>query len=209
MSAGVAQIGLESKQPLAHALAAAEIACKAAKDRGRDRVERYESTDESIIRRLDDVQIVSSLRDALVNNQFRLYAQMIQPLGLTGGEPRYEILLRRQIETGEILQPSKFMSAAERYQMMPAIDAWVIENTFAALAEHAAVLTRRMVKFSINLSAQSLSDDGLIGIVDKACADGLEGNCCCARRHAGRGQRRCRHFGSPRTEQRLLYRVRL
>ena len=169
LSAGVAQVNLESKQPLAHALAAAEIACKAAKDRGRDRVERYESTDESIIRRLDDVHLVSGLRDSLAKDQFRLYAQLIQPLGLAGGEPRYEILLRRQLESGEVLQPSKFMSAAERYQMMPAIDAWVIENTFAALAEYSELLTRRMVRFSINLSAQSLSDDGLIGIIDKAC----------------------------------------
>jgi len=170
LSAGVAQINADSKQPLAHAMAAAEIACKAAKDRGRDRVERYESADESIIRRHDDVHIVAGLRDSLAKNQFRLYAQLIQPLAMDGGEPRYEILLRRELESGEILQPSKFMSAAERYQMMPAIDAWVIENTFAALSQYAAALTRRMVRFSINLSAQSLSDDALIGVVDKACA---------------------------------------
>jgi diguanylate cyclase (GGDEF)-like protein len=170
LSAGVAQVDQTSKQPLAHALAAAEIACKAAKDRGRDRVERYESGDESIMRRHDDAHIIGELRNWLAKDQFVLYAQMIQPLGNTAGEPRYEILLRRETESGEILPPGKFMSAAERYQMMPAIDAWVIENTFAALAPYSDMLTDRLVRFSINLSAQSLADDALIATVDKASA---------------------------------------
>ena len=169
LSAGVAQINLGSKQPLAHGLAAAEIACKAAKDRGRDRVERYESSDESIIRRHGDVQMISSLRDWLASDSFKLYAQPMQALSNSSAEPRFEILLRRLTEAGEVIPPAKFMSAAERYQMMPAIDEWVVNNTFAALAKHRELLTNRMARFSINLSAQSMSDDSLIGMIDKAC----------------------------------------
>jgi diguanylate cyclase (GGDEF)-like protein len=52
----------DSKHPLSHALAAAEIACKAAKDRGRDRVEIYEESDQSIVRRYTDVTLVSTVR---------------------------------------------------------------------------------------------------------------------------------------------------
>ena len=63
-SFGVARV-MDGKHPLSHALAAAEIACKAAKDRGRDRVETYEDTDQSIVRRYTDVTLVGTLRYAL------------------------------------------------------------------------------------------------------------------------------------------------
>ena len=58
-SFGVARVD-GGKQPLAHALAAAEIACKAAKDRGRNRVELYEDSDQSIVRRYTDVTLVGT-----------------------------------------------------------------------------------------------------------------------------------------------------
>ena len=66
-SFGVARVG-DGKQPLAHALAAAEIACKAAKDRGRNRVELYEDSDQSIVRRYTDVTLVGTLRHALAHD---------------------------------------------------------------------------------------------------------------------------------------------
>src|SRR5690606_17527705 len=50
LSAGIAAVP-NTKFPLSHALAAAEIACKAAKDRGRGRVELYQEADRSIVRR--------------------------------------------------------------------------------------------------------------------------------------------------------------
>ena len=78
-SCGVARVS-DSKHPLSHALAAAEIACKAAKDRGRDRVELYEDSDQSIVRRYTDVTLVGTLRYALAQNNFRLEAQCIVPL---------------------------------------------------------------------------------------------------------------------------------
>ncbi len=71
---GVAPIG-RSDNPLAHALATAEIACKAAKDRGRNRVEMFQDSDQSIIRRHTDILVIGKLRDALGNDSFRLDAQ--------------------------------------------------------------------------------------------------------------------------------------
>src|ERR1700684_1412362 len=69
---GVAPIGADNT--LAHALATAEIACKAAKDRGRNRVEMFQDSDQSIIRRHTDIQVIGMLRDALANDSFRLDA---------------------------------------------------------------------------------------------------------------------------------------
>jgi diguanylate cyclase (GGDEF)-like protein len=157
-SAGVAQLPAGSKQPLAHALALAEIACKAAKDRGRDRVEMFVDSDVSIVRRHTDVHVVAQLRDALENDRFRLYAQPILPLSSGPSLPRFEILLRLETEHGELLPPGKFLGAAERYQLITAIDRWVVKHSLKALAAHGSALSSRAARFAINLSGQSVVD---------------------------------------------------
>jgi len=108
-SIGVSPI-IGSKNPLAHALATAEIACKAAKDRGRNRVEVFQDSDQSIIRRHTDIMVVGNVRDALEHNKFRLDAQPILPLRGSYGRPRFELLLRMIGEKGEVIPPAKFLS---------------------------------------------------------------------------------------------------
>ncbi len=93
MCLGVAPIG-RSDNPLAHALATAEIACKAAKDRGRNRVEMFQDSDQSIIRRHTDILVIGKLREALDSDGFRLDAQPILPLRGNYGRPRFELLIR-------------------------------------------------------------------------------------------------------------------
>src|SRR6202166_2245704 len=114
---GVAPIGADNT--LAHALATAEIACKAAKDRGRNRVEMLQDFDQSIIRRHTDIMVIGKLREALGNDSFRLDAQPILPLRGNYGRPRFELLIRMLGDRGELIPPSKFLSAAERYLLMP------------------------------------------------------------------------------------------
>jgi diguanylate cyclase (GGDEF)-like protein len=147
-----------SSNPLAHAMATAEIACKAAKDRGRNRVEVFQDSDQSIIRRHTDIMIVGSVREALDNNNFRLDAQPILPLRGNYGRPRFELLLRMIGEKGEVIPPGKFLSAAERYQLMPAIDRWVVKHACELLGQHNAALGPDAARFAINLSGQSLQD---------------------------------------------------
>jgi diguanylate cyclase (GGDEF)-like protein len=156
-SCGVARVS-DSKHPLSHALAAAEIACKAAKDRGRDRVELYEESDQSIVRRYTDVTLVGTLRYALAQNNFRLEAQCIVPLAGSGPSAKYELLLRMTDEAGVCVSPDKFLSAAERYQLAPSIDRWVVTNVLATLAPHATVLMEKNATFAVNISGQSLGD---------------------------------------------------
>jgi diguanylate cyclase (GGDEF)-like protein len=165
-SAGVAELPPGSRQPLAHALALAEIACKAAKDRGRDRVETFLDSDVSIVRRHDDVRVVAQLRDALDNGRFRLYAQPILPLAATPSVPRFEILLRLATEDGELLPPAKFLGAAERYQLITAVDRWVVRHSLQALAAHGAALSSRAARFAINLSGQSVVDAGAAAYIE-------------------------------------------
>jgi diguanylate cyclase (GGDEF)-like protein len=166
LSAGVAELQSESQQPFAHALACAEIACKSAKDRGRNRVELYHGNEQSGVRRQTDTGALAALRAAIENSRFQLLAQPMLALGANGAEPRFEILLRMLAENGEALPPPKFMAAAERYQLMPAIDRWVIENGFAALGAQRDALNRRIARFAFNLSAQSLADTSMIGLIE-------------------------------------------
>lgn len=170
---GVAPIG-RSDHPLAHALATAEIACKAAKDRGRNRVEMFQDSDQSIIRRHTDILVIGKLRDALDNDSFRLDAQPILPLRGNYGRPRFELLIRMLGDRGEIIPPGKFLSAAERYQLMPTVDRWVVHRACGLLGKHSASVGEDIARFAINLSGQSLQDESFLEfVINEIKASGL------------------------------------
>jgi diguanylate cyclase (GGDEF)-like protein len=176
---GVAPIG-RSDNPLAHALATAEIACKAAKDRGRNRVEIFQDSDQSIIRRHTDILVIGKLRDALDNDSFRLDAQPILPLRGNYGRPRFELLIRMLGDRGEIIPPSKFLSAAERYQLMPTVDRWVVHRACGLLGKHSASVGEDIARFAINLSGQSLQDESFLQfVIDEIKASSLPPGVLC------------------------------
>jgi diguanylate cyclase (GGDEF)-like protein len=159
ISIGVAPLEREARE-LMHSLAAAETACKAAKDRGRNRVAVYEPNDASIVRRFTDINIASRLREAIEADRLRFDAQLIMPFG--GAEhsrPHFELLLRMIDEDGKTVGPDRFLSAANRYQLMPTIDRWVVQKAITLLQPHAALLASRPCVFAINFSGQSLNDD--------------------------------------------------
>jgi len=178
-SLGVAPIG-RSDNALAHALATAEIACKAAKDRGRNRVEVFQDSDQSIIRRHTDILVIGKLRDALENDSFRLDAQPILPLRGNYGRPRFELLIRMLGDRGEIIPPGKFLSAAERYQLMPTIDRWVVRRACGLLGKHSESVGEEIARFAINLSGQSLQDESFLEyVIDQIKATKLPPNVLC------------------------------
>jgi diguanylate cyclase (GGDEF)-like protein len=178
-SLGVAPVG-RAENALAHALATAEIACKAAKDRGRNRVEVFQDSDQSIIRRHTDILVIGKLRDALGNDSFRLDAQPILPLRGNYGRPRFELLIRMLGDRGEIIPPAKFLSSAERYQLMPTVDRWVVHRACELLGEHSAAVGEDIARFAINLSGQSLQDDTFLEyVVEEIRASNLPPNVLC------------------------------
>jgi diguanylate cyclase (GGDEF)-like protein len=157
-SFGVAKV-TPSKHPLSHALAAAEVACKAAKDRGRGRVEVYQDADQSIIRRHEDVVLLGNVRDALANDRFRLDAQPIIDFAHSGKPRRFELLLRMIDTNGDSIAPDKFLLAAERYQLAPAIDRWVLQFVLEILSSSADKLANLGAHFCVNISGQSIGDE--------------------------------------------------
>jgi diguanylate cyclase (GGDEF)-like protein len=176
---GVAPIG-RSDNPLAHALATAEIACKAAKDRGRNRVEMFQDSDQSIIRRHTDILVIGKLREALGNDSFRLDAQPILPLRGNYGRPRFELLIRMLGDRGEIIPPGKFLSAAERYQLMPTVDRWVVQRACELLGGHSASVGEDIARFAVNLSGQSLQDESFLQfVIDRIKASSLPPGVLC------------------------------
>lgn len=158
VSFGLAAI-VSAKFPLSHAMAAAEAACKAAKDRGRGRVELYQEADCSIVRRYEDVAIIGNLREAIANDRFRMEAQPIVTLGQPGPARRFELLLRMIDAAGESVAPDKFLFAAERYQLATDIDRWVVQYVLEILSSAAPQLEHMGAHFAINISGQSLGDE--------------------------------------------------
>ena len=158
LSFGIASVP-DTRFPLSHALAAAEVACKAAKDRGRGRVELYQDADRSIVRRYEDVAIIGNLREAIANDRFRMEAQPIVVLGRPSPPRRFELLLRMIDPNGETVAPDKFLSAAERYQLATDIDRWVVQYALEILSSAAPSLESLGAHFAINISGQSLGDE--------------------------------------------------
>ncbi len=159
ISAGVAHFSGRDVE-LGRSLAEAESACKAAKDRGRNRLESFQENDVSIIRRFTDINVATDVRAALAENRLRLEAQMILPFSNSrNAKPHYEMLLRMLDPEGNTIGPDRFLSAALRYQMMPTIDRWVIASVIELLRPRRELLVNAPVSFTINFSGQSLTDE--------------------------------------------------
>lgn len=161
LSCGITEF-LNLPQGLTRALAAAETACQAAKDRGRNRIETYACDDSSIMQRHGDVFLVGGLREALKHDRFELYAQAYRPLRnaeLAGG---VEVLLRLRNVDGSLASPGEFLSAAQRYQLLPGIDRWVVDHTLDIVDRYCGILVRRGISISVNVSGPSLGDDHLV-----------------------------------------------
>ena len=170
VSIGVAAVDPRS-QEFSHAFAAAETACKAANDRGRNRVELFQEADESIVRRFADINMVGDLRGAIAAGRMRLYAQLLLPLDGSQRPPHFEVLLRMLDANGETMGPARFMSAAQRYQLMPDIDRFVVSQTLQMLKPHDLLLSSGAVVFSMNCSGQSLKDDSFTDFIEKQIAE--------------------------------------
>jgi diguanylate cyclase (GGDEF)-like protein len=180
ISIGVALLE-DSAGELAHVLAAAETACKAAKDRGRNRVEVYRLSDDSIMRRFADIGIAGQVREAIDAGRLHLVAQLILPFAAAEtARPHFELLLRMTDESGRTIGPDSFLSAATRYQLMPVIDRWVVNHVIEALRPRASVLDGKALGFSINFSGQSLNDDTFSDmLIEQITASGLDPELFC------------------------------
>lgn len=161
-SIGVVCINADSSD-LHSLLSAADAACYLAKEKGRNRVWVHQPDDAEMKQRRGEMQMISRLTHAVEENRFTLYTQAIEPLSPGKRHlPMQEILVRMLDENGNIILPATFIPAAERYGIMPSIDRWVVRETCQHMSRERSTMPRIRC---INVSNQSLSDDGFLDYV--------------------------------------------
>jgi diguanylate cyclase (GGDEF)-like protein/PAS domain S-box-containing protein len=166
---------------VASLLSAADSACAAAKDAGRNRVYNYQENDIDLMKRRKEMQWAGRISNALDENRFELFRQTIQPLqpGAALQGAHYELLIRMRDEQGQLIAPGLFIAAAERYGLMTAIDRWVISQAFTWLVSEADE-RERLSLCAINLSGQSLADEKFLPfVIEQFKRSGLNGSCIC------------------------------
>jgi Amt family ammonium transporter len=157
ITASMGVVSLTSAGSFQHALAAAETACRVAKERGRNRVEIYEIADATMIRRHEEVRESRVMIDALEDNRFVLHAQPIVSLAAPARCSHFEVLLRIKDHEGRLVSVGEYMRAADRYQLLERLDRWVVENVLQTITPDAQRLSELGVRFAINLTGQSIS----------------------------------------------------
>jgi diguanylate cyclase (GGDEF)-like protein/PAS domain S-box-containing protein len=177
-SIGVVPITADNED-VASVLSAADSACAAAKEQGRNRVHSFAENDIELMRRRREMQWAARINAALEEDRFELFRMPIQPLQVAETGAHYELLLRLRDENNRIVAPDNFIAAAERYGIMPSIDRWVIENALRWLVSEADE-RERLAMCSINLSGQSLGDDKFLPyVIDQFHRSGLDASKIC------------------------------
>jgi len=161
-------------------LRAADAACYAAKDEGRNRVHVYEPDDAELAQRFGEMQWVSRITEALEDGRFELLAQPIVPVA-RGARPdqHYELLLRMRGLDEKLIPPSAFLPAAERYSLATRLDRWVVETALQWLEAHPRHLNSLHL-CAINLSGRSIGDQGFLArLIERLAASNVAAEKLC------------------------------
>ncbi len=142
-------------------MSAADMACYAAKDAGRNRIRVYHPNDQELTNRRREMDWVSNIQMALEQDRLHLYIQPIQALQKEQRNRHFEVLVRMISETGETIPPGAFLPAAERYNLSTKIDQWVVNKTLSWLSNHKQQLPK-ISMVSINLSGLSLNSSSFL-----------------------------------------------
>jgi diguanylate cyclase (GGDEF)-like protein/PAS domain S-box-containing protein len=162
MSVSIGVVGVTIASPSAEELfSLADVACYAAKDEGRNRVHLCETGD--VPEKHKEMQWVSRIGHAIEEQRLELYFQPIIAIGSNADRHgHYELLLRMRDERGKLVPPSDFIPAAERYNLMPMLDRWVVNQAMERLVCRS---TFDAYTLAVNLSGTSLSDPKFLSYV--------------------------------------------
>ncbi len=153
----------DANQGMDELLIAADQACYAAKDKGRNRIEVYAAEDAYYQSQRAQFLSVAQIAAALKEDRLVLYYQRIVPLQPGLGE-HVEILLRMVGEQGRLISPEVFIPAAERFNLMPQLDRWVVDRVCRAIGNGSGMEgcpLCRDATIAVNLSGITLSGDDL------------------------------------------------
>ena len=179
VSIGLVEIS-HASGTLQDVMSAADSACYMAKQSGRGQVHVYSARDEAVARERGDIQWLRQLQEALHEDGFELAVQPIIAMsGHADTGPSVEVLIRLTDDRGRPTGSAEFLRPAERYQMMPQIDRWVINATLTAIAGGDIKLPAHR-SCAINLSSQTLGDESFLGfVVDSLDRSGVAPSSIC------------------------------
>ena len=149
-------------------LSAADMACYAAKEMGRNRLHMFSRDDAQLLQRHGEMQWVNRIQAALEDNRFVLYQQTIKPLQKDNQHQHCaEFLFRMLDENGETIMPGAFIPAAERFELMAQLDRWVVRNVITHLqfCQQKNSTTGSQAVAFINLSGQVFNDDQFVDFI--------------------------------------------
>jgi len=158
VSIGIVAINTATES-ISTALSKADTACYAAKEAGRNRAHVYEPDDVDLVRRHGEMQWVSRIHQAFEDKRFFLRRQRIVNIDPNPARGEcFEILIGLRDRDGHTIPPGAFLPAAERFNLMPTMDRWVVRTTLQWLGDSEFQLDT-LVFFTINLSGTTLADD--------------------------------------------------
>ncbi len=157
-SAGVSQVDATTASAEA-VLAEADVACYAAKAAGRGRVSVFMQDTGEAQRHMSDFRMAARIRETIESGRFVLYAQEIRSIAEPDKRGRSLELLVRMLGDDGVLTPDAFIPAAERFELMGAIDRWVLAKVVRDFG--AAIMDVPDLHVAVNLSANSLNDPTL------------------------------------------------
>jgi len=163
VSIGIAQID-NNTGSFRDIISRADSACYIAKERGRGQVVTIQTDDKDLKVLTGETQIASEIVDHLDNDKFILFCQPILNLK-DNSKKQFEVLLRMTDKNGVNISPDKFISSAERYDLMARIDQWVIKNTFKTLSENINFLNN-LKTCTININSNSLKDETFLNYIE-------------------------------------------
>ena len=179
ISVGLVEIS-HASGTLQDVMSAADSACYMAKQQGRGKVHIYSARDEAVARERGDIQWLRQLQTALHEDKFELATQPIIAMsGRADSGPSVEVLIRLNPGNSRASNSAEFLRPAERYQMMPQIDRWVINASLAAIASGEIKLAAQR-SCAINLSSQTLGDEAFLNfVVDSLDRSGVAPSSIC------------------------------
>ncbi len=160
-SIGVVEINRDTDS-VASVLSAADIACYAAKEGGRNRIQVYDGN--GAVGRHRELHWAARLTRAVEENRLELFFQPIVRIGEAGPAAFHELTVQLRDDDGRLVPAGEFIPAAERYNVMPAIDRWVILRALERL-RHAPQGATGSPVLAVNLSGNSLSDQSFLEFV--------------------------------------------
>ena len=160
-SIGVTEITPTTRSPSA-VLAQADVACLTAKMAGRNRVSIYRPEQSEAVDRHREIAVAAGIKLAIEEGRLRLFAQRIVACADPTQE-RYEILVRMLDRDGTVIPPSVFIPAAERYDLIGAIDRWVVREALTCIGRAGGLDQHPQIH--LNLSAASIGDASFVAHV--------------------------------------------